>query len=327
VDGDDLSGSLDLASDYTARFDGVTSSEKLRWVIPGDLDGDSVPDVIAGYVYHSYLDGIGYDFFSGGIAVYGGGALAGTYDLDTADDVVSGDDAYDYLGSSLASADVDGDGYDDVIAGAPGNDDAASDAGAVYVFPGGASGWSDDRAGGAASVVIRGTSASEALGDDPLPTPGDLDGRGGADLAIGAAGEGSVWVFFDVGSLSGTLSTSAADASWSGTGNFGSALATASDLDDDGADDLVIGASGDDTSATDAGAVFVFNGGTGWTTGMTSADADATIYGASHYDGLGSGLAAGGDVDADGHDDLLMGAEGSDSMAAGGGAVYLVLGR
>jgi hypothetical protein len=59
----------------------------------------------------------------------------------------------------------------------------------------------------------------------------------------------------------------------------------------------------------------------------TTANASATFYGAAAGDALGAGLASGGDADGDGRDDLLIGATGVDTVASGGGAVYVVLGQ
>ncbi|MDP2307669.1 MAG: MopE-related protein [Pseudomonadota bacterium] len=328
LDGASASGTLDLVDANTAYVVGDSDYDVVRWSVGGDIDGDGSAEWVTGAIYESYSTGTwSADYYVGNIAVFGGGGFSGAYDLDDADDQIWGADDYDYLGTSLAIGDVTGDGYADILAGASGNDDGEANAGAVYVFLGGALGWLNDRADVAAYTTVLGTSSSQGLGGDPLPTPGDLDGDGALDLALSATTSGKAWVFFDLLDTSGSVDVTAADAIWTGTANsFPSSLAAASDLDDDGIDDLAIGASSDDTVATNAGAVFLFRGGGAWHTAMTTADADVSIVGAAAYDGLGTGLAAGGDLDSDGADDLLMGASGVDSGATGGGAIYVLLG-
>jgi hypothetical protein len=329
LDASHASGAQSLGTGYTARFAGDSNYDLLRWAIPGDIDGDGVNEVVTGAVYDSYSSGWStYDYYTGNVAVFSAASFAGAYDLGDADDEIAGDDDNDNLGASLAVGDVNGDGYADILAGAPGNDDGATNAGAVYVFVGGSTSWASDRAGDAAYTTFYGTTASGMVGNEPIPTPGDLDGDGAGDVALAASNLGSVWVFYDLIGRYGDVAVSSADASFTGPANsFGSAVAIASDLDADGATDLAIGASGDDTSATNAGAVYLYAGGGTWTAGMTSADADASLHGAANGDALGAGLAAGGDVDEDGNDDLLVGATGSDGVATNGGAVYLLLGR
>ncbi|MDP2314095.1 MAG: MopE-related protein [Pseudomonadota bacterium] len=329
VDGDAAAGDLDLYDDYTAYVEGDSDYDMLRWSVGGDIDGDGVSELVVSAVYESYSYSSYYaDYYAGNVSIFGGGGLAGGYDLNDADDQIWGADDYDYLGASLAIADVTGDGYGDILAGAPGNDDGATNAGAVYVLLGGSLAWVNDRVDTAAYTTVTGTIGSQAVGTDPLPTPGDLDGDGAYDLALSATSSGKAWVFFDLVGLSGEVGVTDADAIWSGTANsFTTSLAAAADLDNDGIDDLAIGASGDDTAAVNAGAVYLFLGGGAWTTAMTSTNADVGIYGTAASDSLGSGLAAGGDLDSDGSDDLLMGASGVDTVASGGGAVYVMLGR
>jgi hypothetical protein len=72
--------------------------------------------------------------------------------------------------------------------------------------------------------------------------------------------------------------------------------------------------------------VFQFKPAAGATGAWTTSNASARFYGAAAGDGLGTGVAGGGDADNDGKDDLLIGATGSDGVASGGGAVYVVRG-
>jgi hypothetical protein len=329
LDGTRAAGAVRLETDAAARWDGDSANDLLKWAVAGDVDGDGVADVVTGAVYDTFVGSITTDAYTGNVAVFTDGAWAGGFDLSGAHAEIHGSTASDYLGQSLAVGDVTGDGYADIVAGAPGEDGGGTNAGAIYLFAGNAgASWADDRAEGAATAWLVGSAASLALGNDPIPAPGDLAGAGRASLAVASSVSGEVWVFLDPVGLSGAVVLADADASWADTpSSFASALASGSDLDGDGAADLAIGSRGDDTRFSNAGAVFLFYGGGTWTRGMTSADADVSLYGAASSDALGSGIASGGDVNGDGRGDLLLGAPGVDTAITGGGAAYLVVGR
>lgn len=100
----------------------------------------------------------------------------------------------------------------------------------------------------------------------------------------------------------------------------GQALAVG-DLNNDGYDDMVIGASG-----TENGSVYIFYGGeTVLDTDASLSTADAVINGESAGDTLGKSVAM-GDFNGDNYDDLLIGANGEDDGGASAGAVYVIYG-
>jgi hypothetical protein len=323
--GSGLSGTLYANYNYDAYWTGDSSGDQLTWVAHGDIDGDGTDDVITGCPLDNTGSSSGTQ--SGNIAVFTG-PHSGDNDLQDADDEINGTSSYDYLGTSLNSADMDGDGYADILAGAPGDDDLATDAGAVYIILGNSSASWASTADSAALVKVRGDSASLDLGADAIPTPGDLNGDGTLDLVIGNDTGSSVYVFFGGSTLTGNLSTASPDVDVSAASiGFGSAVSADADLDDDGFDDLVVGASGDDTAASNAGAVYVFHGSGSWSAALGITDATASLYGTTSGDALGSGLANGADLNGDGVDDLAIGATGYDNGSSSGvGAVYIVPG-
>ncbi|MDP2314636.1 MAG: MopE-related protein [Pseudomonadota bacterium] len=327
--GASLSSSFSTATTYTARFTGDSSSgDALAWVVSGDIDGDGHDDVVAGCVRDDFTSSSwgGDDSDAGNVAVYAGASFSGSYDMTDSDDQIHGAGEYDYLGSSLVVADLDGDGYDDIVAGAYGVDDGASNAGAIYLFKGNSTLEWDERADDAYDAILLGSGANHYVGYYPLTAPGDVDGDGSLDLSFATLAGGEAYLWWGAGTLSGSASVTGADVVITGTaGSFGSALAYASDLDGDGADELYVGDSGNDTVGSDAGAVFEFAP-TGAASAWTTANASATYWGVATGDGVGSGLAGGGDADGDGTDDLLIGATGADGGASDGGAVYIVLG-
>jgi hypothetical protein len=164
-----------------------------------------------------------------------------------------------YLGKSVAGGDVNDDGRDDVLAGAPGDDNGLlKDTGSVIVLSG---------VDGSQLVKKSGAVAKAALGNSVAA--GDVDGDGFADIIAGAwkddkqaeklvkdAGSVSVWS----GDGYSLIDTLYGDAS---KDYFGSALG-AGDINSDGKADLVIGIAGDDIPATktlkDAGTVQIVSG-------------------------------------------------------------------
>jgi hypothetical protein len=204
--------------------------------------------------------------------------------------------------------DYDGNGYGDVVIGAP---RVASSEGRAYVHLGGAAGTP-----ASVSVILSspdGPSAEFALA---LTCAGDLDGDGFADVAVGAPrapGGGRVHVF--LGGPSGPrsapdLSLDAPD----GAGSlFGAALAGGGDVDGDGRGDLVIGAIGEGVTP---GRVYLFRGRPG---GVEAAPVRA-IAGSGRF---ASAVAGAGDVNGDGFADVLVGAYGA---ASGAGQAHLFFG-
>ncbi len=210
----------------------------------------------------------------------------------------------DDFGAALLSLhDVDGDGLDDLVVGAPGDDTVGTDAGAVYVYPGATAGYVDQ----AAVAVIYGATAGDGFGS--TLAAGDVDGDGAAELAVGGSGCDCVTV------------VRAADAyatrqTWSGVGadDFGAAL-DFGDLDGDGHVDLLIGAPGDDTAGVDAGAAFVVPG----SPDGLAADPTTALYGTDAGAAFGTAVIGGGDANGDGIDELVVSAP--EGWTAGRGVV------
>jgi len=190
--------------------------------------------------------------------------------------------------------------------------------------------WSGLRELSTADLTLLGDEPSDRVG--VTANVGDLNGDGRDELMIGASSTaesdaGSVYLFWgNLISLLGTSgSASDADMTFLGesTGDAaGAALSGAGDIHDDGFDDLLIGAAGDDTSASGAGAVYLLYG--GMSAGGSLAGADLKLLGEALYDAAGGSIASAGDIDGDGLSDVLIGATGAGRSDEG--AAYLFTG-
>ena len=297
----------------------------------GDVDGDGLDDLLIGANHNDdggSNAGKSYLFFGSTVAA------GGPFDLSLADASFLGETANDYSGGSVASAgDVDGDGLDDLLIGAYGND---SNAGKSYLFFG-----STVAAGGTfnlstADGSFLGETANDYSGVS-VASAGDVDGDGLDDLLIGASGNddggsnaGKSYLFFgSTVAAGGPFDLSLADASFLGeTANdySGGSVASAGDVDGDGLDDLLIGAHGNDDGGSNAGKSYLFFGSTVAAGGPVDLSlADASFLGETANDYSGVSVASAGDVDGDGLDDLLIGANHNDEGGSDAGKTYLIL--
>jgi len=208
----------------------------------GDLDGDGLDDAAV------TSDG---DENQGTVSVVLGRATPISEDLAAADAVWTGEAPDDYAGYALSSAtDITGDGYADLAIGAPNNDEAHANAGAVYQVAGAAL-LSE---GPLREVPLRLHGASiDDLAGGAVDTGSDVDGDGTADLCIGASNAavsgpeaGAVYlVWGGTGLTGGDLDNAAVRVLGEDWGDYaGTGVAGIGDFDGDGYGDLAIGAPG-----------------------------------------------------------------------------------
>jgi hypothetical protein len=221
----------------------------------GDVDGDGQRDVLFG----ACLADLGGE--NAGVAYLFTTHTLGTRDVNDADGLFVGKVANDQAGAAVAGGgDIDGDGLDDVVIGAPFNDQGGVDAGAVYVSVG----PSVTELNAPESKVI-GAGDGDRAGTS-VAVVGDVDGDGHADLAIGAPGSditgedsGAAYVLF--GPIGGLVDLETEfDVRLQGEAAFdfaGQSVAGAGDVDGDGLDDVVVGAPFRDGAAPSGGAAYL----------------------------------------------------------------------
>ena len=325
-------------SDADITLFGAQEDDQLGAAIAGgcDLDGDGFDELI---VSAPYNDEAGSN--SGRTYLFLGGALSpgDSLDIDSPDYALPGEVAADYSGTALdCGGDVDGDGLEDLLVGAPGHDKNGSGSGRAYLLSGADFGTSAEIDLSDAHASLSGESASDEVGS-VVAGGQDVDGDGFDDLLLATwlddeggtfAGKTYLVLGADV-AAGGALDLSDAALSLIGEEGDRSGFSAdlAGDVDTDGYADLLIGAHGVAGEGEYAGRAYVVLGSMnpGASAGSLSlGDADFEILAESAQDYSGYRVSRAGDVDGDQRADVLVGAIGAADLGAYTGRSYLVTG-
>ncbi len=303
---------LSTEASWSYEINSASSSLGASVSSAGDINDDGYSDIIVGAP--GYTNGQSNE----GVALVFLGSSSGV--SSSPDWTYEGGAASMALGTSVACAgDVDGDGYSDVVIGAPGYTNSESGEGQVLLFYGSSSGLASS-----ADWTYENNSAGSALGTAVFGA-GDVNGDGYGDLIVGApqytnaqSNEGIVYLF------EGSSSGPGGSPDWSkepnvASANYGGSVGSAGDINGDGYADIIIGGSGYDNGQTDEGLAEVYLGsGSGLlSSAVWSEESDLanTLYGIA--------VSSAGDVNGDGYSDIVVGASDYTNGQSNEGAVYV----
>lgn len=289
-----------------------------------DFNGDGFADVIVGGVCSD-----GQEMDSGAAFMFFGSANpTGSLTANQADIIFQGQVSGDAFGSSVEFVgDVNGDGFADVLVGAPFTGD-----GKAYIYYGSATPASSFTVADA-DVRIDPEFTAEDFGCF-VTSLGDLNNDDFDDFVVaaplssfGGLNSGLVYVFYGQANLPAVLNAMDADLRIAGRSDdeyFGESVVIG-DFNGDGQQDLAIGASGTNAPTFDEGAVYVFLDARNLAATIDTGAADIVFTGSDTNDNFGSSLAL-TDVNGDGRDDLVIGAILDELTGSFSGAAYIFYG-
>jgi len=351
LSGLDGSNGVLLNGETTSDFSGGSVSAA------GDINGDGIDDLIIGAFFGSpngNSSGRSYVVFGSDTG------LPNPLELSSLDGsngvVINGESAYDYSGSSVSAAgDINGDGTDDLIIGARRADpNGNNDAGKSYVVFGSDTGLPNpfelSSLNALNGFVLNGESTSDFSGGS-VSAAGDINGDGIDDLIIDASGAdpngnndaGKSYVVFGSDTALPNpfnLATLNGSNGFALNGEMGSALgalagrsvSAAGDINGDGIDDLIIGVFFADAAGIQAAgrSYVVFGSNSAFAAtidlGLLDGSNGFVLNGEVIADYAGRSVSTAGDVNGDGIDDLIIGADYAEVDGVRTGRSYVVFG-
>jgi len=302
---------LSLTVNWTAENNSESSNFGNSVSTAGDVNGDGYSDVIIG-AYNFNNNGRAYAYYGSASGL----SVTSNWNSNVSQFVAQ-------FGYSVSTAgDINGDGYSDIVIGAPAYDNGQTNEGRAFVYNGSSTGLSLTQ-----SWTAESNQANSGFGTS-VSTAGDVNGDGYSDVIAGAnaysngeTNEGKAYVYH--GSVSG-LSVSA---NWTKESNqadsrFGAGVSSAGDVNGDGYSDILVGAHFYNNGESDEGSVFEYNGSSAGLSLTSNWSSESNQSNAQ----FGAGVSSAGDVNGDGYSDVIIGAPYFDNLVDDG-SVFVYYGN
>lgn len=298
----------------------------------GDLDGDGIPDLVVGKPNDDLTagtdNGAAYVLFlraNGTVKQF----RRITQNISGFSETLADGS---HFGSAVAGiGDLNGDGIEDIVVGAP----TPTGVGSIYVLIMNSDGtvFSSQRIGNGVGGLSTTLNANDRFGQS-VANLGDIDSDGVTDIAVGMPGPGNTQgeVLILLMNSNGTVKAEQKIANAVGGfppllqvgDEFGTSVAGIGDLNGDGVEDLAVGAVGSNEGGTDRGAVYILflkRDGTVNRFQEISHTAGNLAASISNDDAFGTSVAGLGDLDGDNNEDIAVGL----ARNLGSGSVYILL--
>jgi hypothetical protein len=321
-------------ADYSFTGENASDESGISVSTAGDVDNDGLDDILIGARWNSDAgDSAGKSYIFLGSSL----GINPEINLANADYSFLGEASYDYAGIHVSTAgDVDNDGFSDILIGASGNDDGDVDAGKVYLVLGASLGNTSTISLSDADYSFIGEQSSDGV--KKTYSAGDVDNDGLDDILISTngnddggtdAGKSYIILGSSLGNTS-TIDLANADYSFIGENSYdysGYDVSSAGDIDNDGLDDILIGAFGNSQGGTASGKSYLILGSSlGSTSTINLSSASYSFIGEYAQDRSGTDVSSAGDVDNDGLADILIGSHANSEGGSYAGKAYLILG-